>query len=80
MPIFGAFLAVFLAFHILAPTLSSNDAVSPPAQGTTSTPERVAADTARVTPGGATFTVPSSCSINRFLAPGKSSRRNDRPE
>src|SRR5207302_3303220 len=44
-------------------TSASNIAASPQAAETRSAPERVAADTPRVTPGGATFTVPSGWSI-----------------
>jgi hypothetical protein len=65
MPILRASLAVFLAVNIIAPNTSfaSDDPASHQAQGVASTPERVAADTPRVTPGGATFTVPAGFSI-----------------
>jgi CubicO group peptidase (beta-lactamase class C family) len=42
---------------------SSNPAASPQAAETKSAPERVTADTPRVTPGGATFKVPAGWSI-----------------
>jgi CubicO group peptidase (beta-lactamase class C family) len=65
MPILCASVAVFLALNIIAPNASfaSNDPASYQAQGVASTPERVAVDTPRVTPGGATFTVPAGFSI-----------------
>src|SRR5258708_7596517 len=44
-------------------TSASNRAASPQAAEARSAPERVAADTPRVTPGGATFMVPSGWSI-----------------
>jgi len=64
MLILRASLAVFLALNIIAPNASfaSNDPASHQAQGVASTPERVAVDTPRVTPGGATFTVPAGFS------------------
>src|SRR5215813_6311747 len=55
----------------LAQAFAADSAVQPSAQAqaeTRSTPERLAADTPRVTPGGATFTVPTGWSI----ATGKS--------
>lgn len=65
MPICHAALIVFLAFNPVAQ--SATDAsvlpVSPQAAETRSAPELVAADTPRVTPGGASFTVPSGWSI-----------------
>ncbi len=53
-----------LAFTTLAQSASSSSApTSPQAAETKSAPERVTADTARVTPGGATFKVPAGWSI-----------------
>jgi CubicO group peptidase (beta-lactamase class C family) len=54
-----------LAFTIVAhgATSASNLRASPQVAEPRSAPERVAADTPRVTPGGATFTVPSGWSI-----------------
>jgi CubicO group peptidase (beta-lactamase class C family) len=58
---------VLLAFAIVAPLVqafAANPAVPSSAQETTrSQPERLAADTPRVTPGGATFTAPTGWSI-----------------
>ena len=58
---------VLLAFAIvatLAQAFAANPAVPSSAQETTrSQPERLAADTPRVTPGGATFTAPTGWSI-----------------
>ena len=51
-----------LAFTIFALAASSL-AASPQASETRSAPERLSADTPRITPGGATFTVPSGWSI-----------------
>jgi len=51
-----------LAFTIFTLAASSL-AASPQASETRSAPERLSADTPRVTPGGATFTVPSGWSI-----------------
>lgn len=58
-------LVAFLAFTTFAQraTSASNAPGSPQAAEARSAPERVAADTTRVTPGGATFTVPSGWSI-----------------
>jgi len=58
-------LVAFLAFTALAQraTSASNPPASPQAAEAKSAPERVTADTPRVTPGGATFTVPSGWSI-----------------
>ena len=58
-------LVAFLAFTTFAPreTSASNLPASPQTAEARSAPERVAADTPRVTPGGATFTVPSGWSI-----------------
>jgi CubicO group peptidase (beta-lactamase class C family) len=58
-------LAALLAFTILAQgtTFASNSPASPQTAETKSAPERVTADTARVTPGGATFKVPAGWSI-----------------
>src|SRR5260370_13445447 len=59
--------AVLLAVAIvatLAQAFTANPAVPSSAQETTrSQPERLAADTPRVTPGGATFTAPTGWSI-----------------
>ena len=57
-------LAALLAFAAFAPraTFASNPAASPQAEER-SAPEVLAADTPRVTPGGATFTVPAGWSI-----------------
>jgi len=58
-------LAVFLAFNAVAQTATYASALpaSPQAAETRLAPERVTADTPRVTPGGASFTVPSGWSI-----------------
>ena len=58
-------LVAFLAFATFAQraTSASNPPASPQAAEARSAPERVAADTPRVTPGGAAFTVPSGWSI-----------------
>ncbi|MGD0600009.1 MAG: serine hydrolase domain-containing protein [Terriglobales bacterium] len=58
-------LVAFLAFATVAQraTSASNPPASPQAAEARSAPERVAADTPRVTPGGAAFTVPSGWSI-----------------
>ena len=53
-------LVACLAFTTFA---ADSLAASPQAAETRSAPERLAADTPRVTPGGATFTVPSGWSI-----------------
>src|SRR2546429_5089705 len=65
MSMYRTALVAFLAFTTFAQraTFASNIAASPQAVETRSAPERVAADTPRVTPGGATFTVPSGWSI-----------------
>jgi CubicO group peptidase (beta-lactamase class C family) len=55
-------LLVFTSFAPKA-TAGATPAASPQAAETKSAPERVAADTPRVTPGGATFTVPSGWSV-----------------
>jgi CubicO group peptidase (beta-lactamase class C family) len=57
--------AALLAFTILAQstTFASNSPASPQAAETKSAPERVTADTQRVTPGGASFKVPVGWSI-----------------
>jgi CubicO group peptidase (beta-lactamase class C family) len=57
-------LITFLAFAAVAPgaASASNPAPQPQAEAK-SAPEKVAADTPRVSPGGATFTVPSGWSI-----------------
>jgi len=57
-------LVAFLAFAAFAPraTFASNPAASPQTD-IRSAPELLAADTPRVTPGGATFTVPAGWSI-----------------
>ena len=57
-------LLTFLAFTaLLIATSASPQAASPQAAETKSAPERLTADTPRVTPGGATFTVPGGWSI-----------------
>jgi len=58
-------LVAFLAFTTLGQraTSASNMQAPPQAAETRSAPERVEADTRRVTPGGTTFTVPSGWSI-----------------
>src|SRR6476660_10352329 len=62
-------LLAFLAFTAApAPDFAANPPTPGQASETRSAPERVAADTPRVTPGGATFMVPSGWSI----ATGKS--------
>src|SRR5271156_6092363 len=65
MSMFRIALAVLLAFSTGAPQAISQsaNAPSPQSAGATSTPERVAADTSRVTPGGATFTIPAGWAI-----------------
>jgi CubicO group peptidase (beta-lactamase class C family) len=52
----------FSVFALKAPNATASPTV-PQVQEARSTPERVSADTPRVTPGGATFTVPSGWSI-----------------
>ena len=58
-------LVVFLAFNtlLLRTTYASDPAASAQPAQERSVPERLAADTPRVTPGGATFTAPSGWSI-----------------
>jgi CubicO group peptidase (beta-lactamase class C family) len=58
-------LVAFLAFAAFGPraTLASKPAASPQSAEARSAPELLAADTPRVTPGGATFTVPAGWSI-----------------
>ena len=57
-------LLTFLAFTVaLIATSASLLAASPQVSDTRSAPERLSADTPRVTPGGATFTVPGGWSI-----------------
>src|SRR5271163_1137876 len=64
MSMYRIVLAAFLAFAAFAPrALASKPAASPQSIGLRSAPEQVAADTPRVTPGGATFTVPAGWSI-----------------
>jgi CubicO group peptidase (beta-lactamase class C family) len=64
MSMYRIVLAAFLAFAAFAPrALASKPAASPQSTGVRSAPEQVAADTPRVTPGGATFTVPAGWSI-----------------
>lgn len=65
MSIYHTALVVFLAFNPVAQkaTYASILPASPQAAETRSAPERVTADTPRVTPGGSTFTVPSGWSI-----------------
>src|SRR4029077_5419350 len=62
---FRTALLTFLAFNSfwLTATYVSACPAAPQAPGARSTPEQVSADTHRVTPGGATFTVPSGWSI-----------------
>ena len=65
MSVYRTALVALLAFNTIAQraTSASNPPASPQAAEATSAPERVAADTPRVTPGGATFTAPSGWSI-----------------
>jgi len=65
MSMYRTVLAAFLAFTILAPRAASasNLPGSSQAAETRSAPELVAADTPRITPGGATFTVPAGWSV-----------------
>jgi hypothetical protein len=58
-------LVVLLAFDtfVLRTIYASNPAVTVRAAQERSVPEQLAADTPRVTPGGATFTAPSGWSI-----------------
>jgi CubicO group peptidase (beta-lactamase class C family) len=65
MSMFRIALAGLLAFSTGAPQAISQSANPPSPQSAeaTSAPERVAADTSRVTPGGATFTIPAGWSI-----------------
>jgi CubicO group peptidase (beta-lactamase class C family) len=58
-------LIVVMAILFLAPgaTFASRRPASPQSDGARSAPERLAADTPRATPGGATFTIPSGWSI-----------------
>ena len=65
MSMFRIALAGLLAFSASAPQAISQSANAPSPQSAeaTSSPERVAADTSRVTPGGATFTIPAGWSI-----------------
>jgi CubicO group peptidase (beta-lactamase class C family) len=63
--VYRTVLAAFLTFAAFAPgaTFASNPAASPQSADVRPAPEQVAADTPRVTPGGATFTVPAGWSI-----------------
>ena len=65
MSMYRTALVAFLVFTTFAQraTSASNLPASPQAAEARSAPEWVAADTPRVTPGGATFTVPSGWSI-----------------
>jgi CubicO group peptidase (beta-lactamase class C family) len=65
MSMFRIALAGLLAFSTSAPQAISQSANAPSPQSAEATPapERVAADTPRVTPGGATFTIPAGWSI-----------------
>ena len=65
MSVYRTALVALLAFNTIAQraTSASNPPASPLAADARSAPERVAADTPRVTPGGATFTAPSGWSI-----------------
>src|SRR5882762_10748363 len=65
MSMYRTALVAFLAFTTFGQraTCVSNLAASPQSAEARSAPERVAADTPRVTPGGATFMVPSGWSI-----------------
>jgi CubicO group peptidase (beta-lactamase class C family) len=65
MSMYRTVLAAFLAFTILAPRAASASNLPGSAQAaeTRSAPELVAADTPRITPGGATFTVPAGWSV-----------------
>jgi len=65
MSVYRTALVALLAFNTIAQraTSASNPPASPQAAEARSAPERVAADTPRVTPGGATFTAPSGWSI-----------------
>src|ERR1035438_2204943 len=58
-------LVALVSFSTCAPRASSQSATSasPQAAAATPTPEILTADTPRITPGGATFTVPSGWSI-----------------
>jgi len=65
MSVYRTAMVALLAFNSIAQraTSASNPPASPQAAEARSAPERVAADTPRVTPGGATFTAPSGWSI-----------------
>ncbi|MFZ0799171.1 MAG: serine hydrolase domain-containing protein [Terriglobales bacterium] len=65
MSIYRNVLLAFFAFAALVPsaTFASSAAASPQSADVRSAPELLAADTSRVTPGGATFTVPAGWSI-----------------
>ncbi len=65
MSLYRSALVVLLAFTILSPraTSASTFPALPQSAEVKSAPEQVAADTPRVTPAGATFTVPSGWSI-----------------
>ena len=65
MSVYRTAMVALLAFNSIAQraTSASNPPASPQAAEARSAPERVAADTPRVTPGRATFTAPSGWSI-----------------
>ena len=65
MSVYRTVLVALLALTTFMPraTSASNPPASPQSAEAKSAPEQVAADTPRVTPGGATFTVPSGWSI-----------------
>ena len=63
MPKFRITLVALVAFSACAPKPSVARAADSTQAATRSATERVTADTARVTPGGATFTVPSGWMI-----------------
>ena len=79
MSIYRTALVAFLTFSTFAPRPIYSSALSRSSQAseTRSVPERVATDTPRVTPGGATFTVPTGWSVETgkdmvILAPPES--------
>jgi CubicO group peptidase (beta-lactamase class C family) len=64
MRVYRNVLVAFLAFTIFSPrVMSGSDASESPQAIASSAAERVAADTPRITPGGATFTVPGGWAI-----------------
>src|SRR5215472_16265826 len=56
-------LLAFVTLAIVVQVVAAASAESSAQEGARSAPERLAADTPRVTPGGATFTVPGGWSI-----------------